>query len=500
MALIPLARVPALQAERQGAGQWALRYGDEVLTWGELERHSTRRAHALIGTGVGVGDLVTLAVPNGVQFYEWMFALWKIGAMPHVVSWRLPAHELNAILEVAQPRVLIAADANLRAATALAEALPMEFGRHHANEAALPFVMSNPWKAMSSGGSTGRPKIIIAPLPAGFDDAVPYLLRQPKSGIILSTGPLYHNMPMLAGMRALFAGLQVVGMTRFDAEECLALIEQHRVRWTYFVPTMMMRIMRLPRPVRERYDLSSLETVWHWGAATPMALKDAWIEWLGAERIWELYGGTEGLGTTIINGVDWVRRRGSVGKPVVDTLRIQDENGRVLPPGEIGEIWCRQPQGQGSYRYLGAEPRLTTDGYETLGDFGSLDADGFLYIADRRTDMIVSGGANIFPAEVEGELMAHPGIEGAVVVGLPHEDLGAAAHAIVQRDPAWQGVLDAAVARDFLATRLARYKIPRSFEFTNEPVRDEAGKVRRAALRAKRIEDMEAGRWRPETM
>lgn len=496
MALIPLARLPALQAERRGAHTWALRYGDDVLTWGELEANSTRRAHALVDAGVRQGDLVTLAVPNGVQYYEWMFALWKAGAMPHVVSWRLPAHEMNAILAVARPKLIVAADADLRAATG---ARPMEWGRDHADASPLPLVVSNPWKAMSSGGSTGRPKIIVAPLPAAFDDALPYFLRQPDDGVILSTGPLYHNMPMLSSMRALLKGLSVVGMTRFDAEECLALIERHRVRWTYFVPTMMMRIMRLPQAVRERYDLSSLETVWHWGAATAPALKDAWIAWLGAERIWELYGGTEGLGTTVINGVDWVQRRGSVGKPVVDTLRIQDEHGKVLPPGEIGEIWGRQAAGPGSsYRYLGAEPRVAADGYETLGDFGWMDADGFLYIADRRTDMIVSGGANIFPAEVEGELMAHPGIEGAVVVGLPHEDLGAAAHAIVQRTPGWTGALDATVAREFLATRLARYKIPRSFEFTDEPVRDEAGKVRRAALRAERMAAMEAGRWTPQ--
>jgi len=262
---------------------------------------------------------------------------------------------------------------------------------------------------------------------------------------------------------------------------------------------MMMRIMRLPEAERTRHDLSGLRTVWHWGAAMPPALKEAWHAWLGAERIWELYGGTEGIGTTIINGRDWEARRGSVGQPVQDTLQIRDDAGTLLPAGSIGEIWARPAGGPGStYRYLGAEARVAADGYETLGDFGWLDADGYLYIADRRTDMIVSGGANIFPAEVEGELMAHPGIEGAVVIGLPDDDLGAAAHAIVQRDRAWAEALTRAQLVEFLAGRLSRYKIPRTFEFTDQPVRDEAGKVRRAALRADRVAALEQGRWRPD--
>ena len=485
MALIPLARLPGLQACRADAGGWVLRYGDEAIDWAELESRSNRRAHAFLDAGVKKGDLVTLAVRNSVGFYELMFALWKVGATPHVVSWRLPVHEMAGILEIARPAMLVATESEKMAAFG---ARPEGFGLDHQDVSPLPEVISRPWKAMSSGGSTGRPKIILAPLPAAFDDQIPYLLHLPRQGTILSTGPLYHNMPMLAGLRALFEGLRVVGVTRFDPEECLSLIQQHRVAWTYFVPTMMMRIMRLPPAVRAAYDVSSLQTVWHWGAAMPPALKMEWIEWLGAAKIWELYGGTEGIGTTTINGLDWLRRRGSVGRPVLDRLRILDEDGQDVPAGTVGEILALPPGGRGTtYQYLGAETRAATEGYETLGDYGWLDEDGYLYIADRRTDMIVSGGANIFPAEIEGELMAHPGVEGAVVIGLPHPDLGAAAHALIQPATGWQDQLDGAQLAAFLTDRLARYKIPRSFELVSEPLRDEAGKVRRAALRDQRL-------------
>lgn len=490
MALIPLAEIPARGAARNGADAWAIRHGDDVITWGELADRALRRAHALRAAGVGQGDLVTLALPNGSAFYELMFALWTIGATPHVVSYRLPLAELEAIVAVATPNMVIAADPGLQKAFG---ARPAEFGRDHADTLPIAPVVAPRWKAASSGGSTGRPKIIVAPGPNALDPDRKPPLRFPEEGPILATGPVYHNMPLTTNIQALFEGHPIVGMTRFDPEEALRLIETFKIKWTSFVPTMMMRIARLPEEVRSKYDVSSLETVWHWAAAMPPALKQEWIDWIGPEKIWELYGGTEGIVTTILNGVEWLQHRGSVGRPYLDKIKIVDEQGRELPPGEIGEIFAMPASGPGStYTYIGDEPRSTADGYETLGDFGWLDEDGYLYIADRRTDMIVSGGANIFPAEVEGALMAHPGVEGAVVIGLPNEEFGAAVHAIVQPTEQARGTLDAEALLLFLRDRLVTYKLPRSFEFVEYRLRDDAGKVRRQQLRAERIAQLDA--------
>ncbi|AMK20449.1 MULTISPECIES: AMP-binding protein [Sphingobium] len=497
MAIFPLAEIPARGAALHGHDAWAIRHGDDVISWGDLADRATRRAHALRAAGVEPGDLVTLALPNGSAFYELMFALWTIGATPHVVSYRLPLAELQAIVAVAGPRMVIASDEALRRAFG---AQPADFGRGHADTTPLEAVIAPRWKAMSSGGSTGRPKIIVAPGPNTFDTERKPPLRFPADGPILATGPVYHNMPVTTNIQALSEGHSVIGMTRFDPEEALRLIETFGIKWTSFVPTMMMRISRLPKEVRDKYDVSSLETVWHWAAPMPPELKQEWIDWIGPEKIWELYGGTEGIVTTILNGVEWLAHRGSVGRALLDKIKIVDEAGNELPRGEVGEIFALPAGGRGStYSYIGADARVTDDGFETLGDFGWMDQEGYLYIADRRTDMIVSGGANIFPAEVEGALMAHPGVQGAVVIGLPDSDFGAATHAIIQPTDGAQGHLTSDELLSFLRERLVAYKLPRSFEFVTDMLRDDAGKVRRQQLREARIAPSNDGESDPRS-
>ena len=210
----------------------------------------------------------------------------------------------------------------------------------------------------------------------------------------------------------------------------------------------------------------------------------AWIGWIGPDRMFEVYGGTERIGGTMISGREWLDRPGSVGKPTGGRLvRILDEDGKELPTGEVGEVFFLPPGGQGStYRYVGAEARSTSDGWETLGDMGSVDADGFLYLVDRRTDMIVTGGENVYPAEVEAAIDGFGAVAGSCVIGLPDDDLGQRLHAIVEADASCEQAL-----RDHLEQALVRYKIPRSFEFVVEPLRDDAGKLRRAKLRAERV-------------
>jgi bile acid-coenzyme A ligase len=282
---------------------------------------------------------------------------------------------------------------------------------------------------------------------------------------------------------ALLAGSHVVVHKRFDAEDTLAAIDTYSADIVYLVPTMMKRIWRLPDDVRLRYDLSSLRQIWHLAEPCPDWLKQAWIDWLGPERIFELYGGTEGQAATIITGNDWLAHRGSVGKPAPGTIMICDLDGNEVPVGEMGEVWMRSLRDKPTYRYVGAEARTREGGWESLGDNGRLDEDGFLYLGDRMSDMILSGGTNIYPAEVEAAILEHPDVHSCAVIGLPDADLGNIVHAIVEAD---ETVVPREALLTFAGERLVRYKVPRSLEYTDEPIRDDAGKVRRAALRAER--------------
>jgi bile acid-coenzyme A ligase len=252
----------------------------------------------------------------------------------------------------------------------------------------------------------------------------------------------------------------------------------------YAVPTMMHRIWRLPAAERTAFDVSSLQVVFHMAAPCPWWLKQAWIDWLGGERVLELYGGTEAQAITFITGSEWLEHRGSVGRPLLGEIRVLDVDGSELPPGEVGEVWMRRGAGAPpSYRYVGAQARSRPDGWESLGDMGWKDEDGYLYLSDRATDMILVGGANVYPAEIESALEEHPDVRSSCVIGLPDEEYGNLVHAIVQAaDPIPTAELD-----EFLRARLARYKLPRTYEFVASPLRGDDGKVRRSALRAERL-------------
>lgn len=485
MAMIPMGNVPTFNAGRLGADRWCLRHGSEVLSWGELERRSTSRAWALKSLGVGKDDIVALSLPNCNALYELSFAIWKLGAVPLVLSSRLQPAEFSAIVEIAQPRVMLASDPCKQGEFG---ALPPEATFREDRTDPLESVVGTYWKAMTSGGSTGRPKLIVDHRPGAVDPLAAAVPGNGPGGVILNPGPLYHNAPFLLTHDALFRGASVVGMPRFDPEEALRLIDQHKITWAAFMPTMLSRMWRLPDEVKQRYDLGSLCQLWHMAAPMPVWLKDAWIDWLGPDRVWELYAGTERQGSTVIGGREWLSHRGSVGRPNKCEIRIRNEHGEAVPVGEIGEIFMRPEGGAGTtYHYIGATPKASADGFESIGDYGHVDADGYLYIADRRTDMILSGGANIYPAEIEGALMAHPGVESAVVIGLPDADMGTVAHAIVQPAADWAERLNGDTLKAFLRERLTPYKMPRTFEFVDEPLRDDAGKVRRSQLREARL-------------
>ncbi len=450
-----------------------------TVTRRELDLRSNALARAYAGFGVGQDDLVTIGLPNGVEFYLACAAVWKVGATPQPVSYRLPAAELAALVELADPPLLVGVDAPGRAS------VPAGFGVSGYDDAPLPDRWARSWKAPTSGGSTGRPKLILSGTPAQVDPTESAVRYMSPNAVQLVPGPLCHNGPFIYSMRGLLCGHSVVVMERFDAERALQLVERHGVTWMLLVPTMMQRIWRLPIDVRERYDLSSVELVLHLGAPCSQWLKRAWLDWLGPERVYEVYAGTESQGITVIRGDEWLAHPGSVGRPAMGSaFRVLDGEMRDVPPGAVGEVFMMPADGPGStYTYRGAEPR-SIDGWESLGDLGWLDQEGYLYLADRSADLILSGGANVYPAEVESALDAHPAVRSSAVFGLPDEDLGERVHAVVD-------VADADVQPGellaFVAERLVRYKVPRSVELVREPVRDDAGKVRRSALRAARL-------------
>jgi bile acid-coenzyme A ligase len=459
----------------------ALTCGPDTLTRAELLAHGEHLAVHLAGLGVREGDMVTVAVPNSIDWFIAYLGIWRLGAIPQPISARLPQREVDALLELANPSAVVGLDADAAGGRAH---VPMGFRAPVADASHLPDLVSRAWKAPTSGGSTGRPKLIVSGDPALFDTEAPPALALGRDGCIVMPGPLYHNGPAVWSCQALLNGNHVVVMPRFDAEGTLALIEQHRATVLYMVPTMMKRIWRLPEGARLGYDVSSLRVVWHLAEPCPEWLKQCWIDWLGAERIYELYAGTEAQTATIINGVDWLAHRGSVGRPLEGTVKITDDGGNEVPVGVQGEVWMRNPRDTPTYHYVGAEARTLDGGWESLGDMGRLDDDGYLYLGDRAADMILSGGANIYPAEVEAALQEHEGVHSCAVIGLPDDDKGNSIHAIIEADP---DSVDLDELRTFLGERLVTYKVPRTFEFVDVPLRDDAGKVRRSALRAERV-------------
>ena len=461
----------------------AITCGEHSVTRAELEAAADALARQLLEDGVKHGEMVTIALPNSIDWFVAVVATWKIGATPQPVSSRLPARELAAIVDLADPRVILGTEPD-----AFVDRICRPLGYVAPTVASdvkpLPDAISLAWKAPTSGGSTGRPKLIVAGQPSSMDDEAPPDLLIQLDGCLMMPGPLYHNGPIVWSCGALLAGNHVVFLPRFDAESTLAGIEQHRADIAYLVPTMMKRIWRLPLDVRESYDLTSLRLIWHLAEPCPPWLKEAWIEWLGPERIFELYAGTEAQAATVITGTQWLEHRGSVGRPLSGSVSISDGEGNEVPPGVEGEIWLKSGIDRPTYRYVGAEARTREGGWESLGDNGWLDADGYLYLGDRMTDMILTGGSNVYPAEVEAAIAEHPAVRSCAVIGLPDDDLGNIVHAIIEADPS-ELQLDELLT--FLAERLVRYKVPRSIEIVNEPLRNDAGKLRRSALRSERL-------------
>lgn len=448
------------------------------FTLDQLNRGANRWARALSARGASQGDLVGIAVPNSIEFILAALACWKVGAIPVPMRWDLPDWERTRLLDTLQAAVVV--DGQNRAElTADAEAQSDE---------PLPEALSPMVNGICSSGSTGLPKIILNTRPAAWTPALSEPFAEhwapvPRPQTILVPGPMYHTNgfnPLVY----LLGGDRLVVLEKFSAASVLDAIERHRVTNFTATPTMLARIADVPDAPRR--DISSVDWIMQGAAAMPPDLLRRWFALLSPEQIVMAYGMTENLGLATLRGDEWLRHPGSVGRGFRETeIRILGDDGVAVPTGEIGEIYLRAPMND-AYQYLGggtpAAP--TADGFRSAGDLGRIDDDGFLYIADRRTDMIVSGGANVFPAEVENALIAHADVVDVVVLGLKDAEWGHRVHAVVQLSDSAAVTEDDVIA--YAKGRLARYKVPKTVEFVAEIPRTAATKVSRSAMTAAR--------------
>ncbi|MGY1740195.1 MULTISPECIES: class I adenylate-forming enzyme family protein [unclassified Blastococcus] len=449
--------------------------------WADLERRANQVAHRLARAGVGEGDLVALGLPSTAEHVVATFAAWKLGAVVLPLRPELPGWERDRLLALAGPRLLIGDWPDAPAGTLTTADVRATAGE---DDTPPPGDPVPPYaRLIATSGSTGTPKVIVAPSPGRYVPA-PTVIDAGQS--VLAVCPLYHTNGFASCFPTLLGGDPVVLVERFDAARVVDLIERHRVSAAIMVPTMLQRIARL-EGVRER-DLSSLQRVVYGAAVLPEWVTRIWLELVPPERFMFTYGGSEALGIVACTGVEWLAHPGTTGRGTDCEVAILGAAGRRLPAGEVGEIWLRPLSGatEAPFRYVGAEtPAPLEGGWRTFGDMGRLDDEGFLYIADRRQDMIVTGGVNVFPAEVEAALSEHPEVADVAVIGVPDPEWQRAVHAVVQ-PRVWPDPPAAEDLRAWCKERLSGPKVPKSFEFVEELPRTSAGKINRTRLAAER--------------
>ena len=470
----------------------------ELVTYGDLERTANRGAHLLRELGCARGDVIALLMDNESAIFEVAWSAQRIGVYLTSISTKLSAADIAYILRDSGARLLINSD---RLASLSAEALKDASGVEQYDvtgwRAAIALFPPTPVASESAGtdmlyssGTTGRPKGVKPPLPEGPLDAVTALENMGTSlygmgedTIYLSTSPLYHAAPLRWAMTIHRLGGTVVIMERFDAEDALALIEQYRITHATWVPTHFVRLLKLPLEARERHDHSSLRAVIHAAAPCPVPVKQAMIDWWGP-IVHEYYSGTECCGITALSSSEWLERPGSVGRAVLGKVKVLNPDGRELPPGETGDIYFADGP---SFVYHN-DPEKTAAahndrGWATLGDLGHVDADGYLFLTDRRSFMIISGGVNIYPQEIENHLITHPKVADVAVIGVPHEEMGECVLAVVR--PAEGVASSPALAEElgaFARAALGSVKTPKMFEFRDELPREATGKLMKRKL------------------
>jgi len=491
--------------------------GDRQVAAALLAERGARAAAGLEQLGVGRQDSVALMLRNDLPFFEASIAAGMLGAYPVPVNWHYTGDEAGYVIANSGARVLvihadllgpIAADipagvrvlvvetpAEIRAAFGLTDnqcrapsgAVPW----HRWLEGFAPLppqVVVPPGTMIYTSGTTGRPKGVRRSPPTAEQSQASLATLLTVFGLepgctTVITGPMYHSAPNAYGLTSVNLGCNTILQARFDPEELLALIESHRVTHLHMVPTMFVRLLKLPEAVRRRYDLSSLAFVVHAAAPCPPDVKQRMIEWWGPV-INEYYGSTETGAVVFCTADEWLAHPGTVGRalPHAD-VRVLDDAGNALPPGEPGEVAARL-RTTSDFTYHGdADKRASADraGLIAPGDIGYLDADGFLYISDRKNDMVISGGVNIYPAEIESVLIDMPGVHDCAVFGIPHDEFGETLCAVVEPEVGVE--LDAERIRAWLRERVAGYKVPRVVELQADLPREDSGKIFKRKLR-----------------
>ena len=451
---------------------------EREVTWRELEARANQIARALAAHGVGEGGVVGLALPSCAEHVMVTVAIWKLGATLLPLRHDLPGWEMDRMLALAEPVALVsdqhqaACPVLTRDDLAATRTLP---------DGPLPDAVSECVNLVASSGSTGLPKLIVTPSRGVVaDDPSLATTRGDVPMVVLVLSPLYHVNGFAFAAPAMLEGGRVVILEKFDAARAVELIERHQITFTVMVPTMLQRVARLPDLRREQ--LASLQRIVYGGARVPDWVVERWLELVDPSIFVFSYGSSEKLGLVMMTGAEWAAHPGASGLPADVELSIRDDAGEPLPVGEVGEIFMRPTGERRLFEYIGMPtPAPTADGFYTIGDVGWLDADGYLYVTDRRKDLIVTGGANVFPAEVENALSEHPDVVDQVVVGVPDDEWGQRVHAIVQvKDPHRPPEADA--LRAFCKERLASYKVPKTFEVVERVPRTDAGKLNRTDL------------------
>ncbi len=479
----------------------------EVVTFGQLDARSNQGAHFFRSLGLKRGDGIAFCMENNARFYEICWAAQRSGLYFTAISSRLTASEIDYIVRDCDARVFITSESKKDVAGELKDLLPAEVKRYAAvgpvegyeswetTIAAFPetpIADESPGTDMLySSGTTGRPKGVRIPLPEGeLNDESPLLMllkalyNFDENSIYLSPAPLYHAAPLRYNMMVNTMGATNVIMEKFDPEEYLRLVEKHKITNTQLVPTMFVRMLKLPEDVRNKYDVSSLKGAIHAAAPCPIPIKKQMIDWWGPV-IFEYYAGTEGNGFCTINTEEWLAHEGSVGKPLVGELHICDEDGNEVPTGEAGTVYFANGNEFSYWKDDEKTKESRNDkGWSTLGDVGYVDEEGYLYLTDRKAFMIISGGVNIYPQETENLLITHPKVADVAVIGVPNEEFGEEVKAVVQ--PAnW---LDAgpdleAELIEFCRRTLSHIKCPKSVDFDKELPRHPTGKLYKRLVR-----------------
>lgn len=488
-------------------------FGEETITFGQLEAEANRGARAFEAMGLGPGDALAVCIANMPEFFFVVCAARRCGLTVVPISTRLTAGELAFIVNDSGAKAVVLSleiEATRAQLQPLCPGVPIllagagsgngSWEAACASQRAAPLVREVRGREMLySSGTTGRPKGIVYETLAGTSErrdatsAMKTILERfglDSSAVYLCPAPLYHSAPYAWTLGILESGGTVVIMEYFDAERALALIDRCRVTVAQWVPTHFVRLLKLADPVRKRYDTSSLRVAVHAAAPCPIAVKRAMIEWWGPILL-EYFGSSEQTALTFISSEEWLAHPGSVGKCVLGNLHICDDEGRPLAPGEVGTIYSEH----GTAFSYHNDPGKTAGsknalGWTTVGDIGRLDEEGYLYLTDRKSFMIITGGVNVYPQEIENRLVLHPKVFDAAVIGLPDEDLGEAVTAVVQPVDGYEGSASLAdELRTWMRLELSGVKVPRHILFRTDLPRLPTGKMAKHKLREELVRE-----------